>query len=57
MLRAGNPETFALLLIAGADPDTQSRSGLSARAVAEARGDLEMTRLLRRAEFHRNDAP
>jgi ankyrin repeat protein len=55
--RSGNPEAFALLLVAGADPDSENRSGLSARAIAEGRADIELTRLLRRAEFHRDDAP
>ncbi len=55
--RSANPDAFALLLVAGADPDSQNRSGLSARAVAEGRADLELTRLLRRAEFHWDEAP
>lgn len=52
--RSGNSEAFAVLLLAGADPDCANRLGESARGLVERRSDLVLMRLLRRVEFDRS---
>lgn len=53
--RAANPEALKALLDAGADARTRSAAGESVRDLIEARGDLELLRLLRRYAFSRDE--